>query len=119
MNITVDKDDVYATITSFGTSPVWTFKTISNFRVKFEFEKIRVYDGSNSYSALEIGDGISPGSSTRLAHFRGLALRRDVSSIPSSAWLKVIAPFTLPPPKPGILPIYIIIFFFRVHLIYN
>ena len=71
---------------------VWTFNTTTESRIQFTISEFRLYWSSNYHSSLEIGDGLVPGDSSRLAVFRGLDLPSNVTSVSSSAWLSVQNP---------------------------
>ena len=86
----------------------WTFRTSAGSRIRFRFHDFGFYWSSEFISYLEIGDGLSPGLSSRLAHFRGLTVPSDVLSVSHSAWMKVyhpvldrITPFPRIVPKAG------------------
>ena len=70
----------------------WTFQTSTGCRIRFKFHEFGFYWSSRYYSALEIGDGISPGISSRLVHFRGLQLPSGVTSVSHGAWMIVYDP---------------------------
>ena len=71
---------------------VWTFNTTTESRIQFTISEFSFYWSSNYHSSLEIGDGLVPGDSSRLAVFRGLDLPSNVTSVSSSAWLSVQNP---------------------------
>ena len=56
------------------------------------FHDFGFYWSTSLVSYLEIGDGLTPGLSSRLAHFRGLNVPSDVLSVSHSAWMKVYNP---------------------------
>ena len=70
----------------------WRFETSTGYRIRFIFHDFSLYWSSGYYSALEIGDGISPGISSKLAHFRGLDEPSDVTSISDRAWMTIYDP---------------------------
>ena len=102
--VTVDKSDVYEAYRSDNFLPTWTFNTSIGYRIQFQFEKFSSYWSSNYFSALEIGDGLDVKASTRLAHFRGLDMPSNVTSVSNEAWMKVHDPYAWTLPKSGPVP---------------
>ena len=94
--LTITKDDINTTYGVGDNSPDWTFNSSKGFRINFEFQRFSFYWSSSYYSALEIGDGLTRGTETRLAHFRGLDKPNDVTSISNAAWMRVYAPYLFP-----------------------
>ena len=95
MTMEISKDDVYEAQRSGDYIPEWTFNTSAGYRIRFEFQYFSFYWSSSNYSALEIGDGLTRGADTRLVHFRGLYLPSNVTSVSSSAWIRVYGSFVL------------------------
>ena len=87
--IEITKADINASFRHSSSLLVWTFKATTESRIIFTFSKFGFYWSSNYHSSLEIGDGLVPGDSSRLAVFRGLDLPSNVTSVSSSAWLSV------------------------------
>ena len=88
----ITKSDLNTSFRHSSSLLVWTFKATNESRIKFTFSEFKFYWSSNYYSSLEIGDGLFPGDSSRLAVFRGLDLPSNVTSVSSSAWLSVQDP---------------------------
>ena len=87
--ITISTDEVTSPISCDGncvTSKQWTFKTTEELRVRVVF---REFVFSESYEYLEMGDGLIVREDTRLAHFTGIYLPSNVTSITSAAWIAV------------------------------
>ena len=68
------------------TYPTWTFNTTEHLRVQVSFQEFECRD-SKCY--IEIGDGSSIGTESRLARFGGRILPSNVTSISNAAWIKL------------------------------
>ena len=68
------------------TSKHWTFITTEELNVRIAFQDFFLYE---FYEYLEIGDGLIVREDTRLAHFTGIDLPSNVTSITSAAWIAV------------------------------
>ena len=90
--IAITKADINASFRHSSSLFVWIFNTTTESRIQFTFSKFGFYWSSNYHSSLEIGDGLVPGDSSRLAVFRGLDLPSGVMSVSSSAWLSIQEP---------------------------
>ena len=83
MGVNFSTKDLNATLQVDGYSPVWTFETDADQRIRFRFPR-----DFRAYSTIEIGDGTIQGMSTRLAQFTPVFGKpSDVTSISHLAWL--------------------------------
>ena len=90
-SMVISNSDLYSTSQGYN-DVIWTFNTSLGHRINFTFTNFGLYWSTNYYSFLEIGDGLDPGESSRLAHFRGLDLPSNVTSVSNAAWMKVNDP---------------------------
>ena len=86
--VNLSSNDLVTTLPCAGnceTLPSWTFSTAPDLKIRITFSQFRFVDG-NWY--LEIGDGKIIRKATKLAHFTGYDLPKDVTS-DISDWIYV------------------------------
>ena len=87
--ITISREDLVSVYQANNYLPVWTFNTSLDRRIRFHFNEFGFYWNDYDYNLLDIGDGSTTDSPTRLATFGGRALPSNVTSVSNSAWLKI------------------------------
>ena len=68
------------------TSPKWNFVADEDTRVHIEFQELECWKDE---CYIEIGDGLTFGTDTKLAQFGGRALPCNVTSVSNTAWINV------------------------------
>ena len=91
-SISIAKSDITKALNENISHLLWTFHSKNGSNVRFNFHEFGFYWSNSLIIALEIGDGLIYGSSSRLVHFRGLQVPNVVTSVSNTAWMKVHYP---------------------------